>query len=137
VKIERYVVVHDCGIAINPLVVEGQIHGGVAHGIGNALYESVIHDETAILLTGSLMDYALPRALDMPAIVIEHIESPSPFNAEGIKGAGEGGTIGALATIAGAIEDALSPFEIRLNDLPILPPALVAAVAAARAGRKL
>jgi CO/xanthine dehydrogenase Mo-binding subunit len=132
VAIERYVVVHDCGTIINPMVVEGQIHGGVAHGIGNALYEALVHDEAGTLLTGSLMDYALPRALAVPPILVEHLENPSPFNPEGIKGAGEGGTIGALATIAGAVEDALAPFGIMMTSLPLRPELLAQAVARVR-----
>jgi CO/xanthine dehydrogenase Mo-binding subunit len=119
VRVERYVVVHDCGTVINPTVVEGQVHGGVAHGIGNALYEALAHDEGGQLMSGSLMDYALPNAPMVPRVDVEHVESPSPFNPEGIKGAGEGGTIGALATIAGAVEDALAPFGVTLNGLPL------------------
>jgi CO/xanthine dehydrogenase Mo-binding subunit len=129
VCVERYAVVHDCGTVINPTVVEGQVQGGVAHGIGNALYEALVHDEDGQLLSGSLMDYALPDALAVPAVAVEHVESPSPFNPEGIKGAGEGGTIGALATIAGAVEDALAPFGVTLNSLPLRPEDLL------RAGR--
>ncbi len=119
VRIERYVVVHDCGTIINPTVVEGQIRGGVAHGIGNALYESIVYDEAGQLLSGSFMDYAMPDAPMVPHVEVAHLETPSPFNPLGIKGAGEGGTIGALATIAGAVEDALSPFGVTLNSLPL------------------
>jgi CO/xanthine dehydrogenase Mo-binding subunit len=119
VEVERYVVVHDCGTVVNPTVVEGQIQGGVAHGIGNALYEAIVYDEAGQLLTGSWMDYAMPDASMVPAVEMAHVESPSPFNPEGIKGAGEGGTIGALATIAGAVEDALAPFNLTVDALPI------------------
>ena len=124
-RVERYVVVHDCGTVINPTVVEGQIHGGVAHGIGNSLYEAMVYDEAGQPATGSFLDYALPRALDVPPITVEHWENPSPFNPEGIKGAGEGGTIGALATVVGAVEDALAPFNVTLTQLPVRPLDLV------------
>jgi carbon-monoxide dehydrogenase large subunit len=134
VRVERYVVVHDCGTVINPTVVEGQIHGGVAHGLGNALYEAIVHDAAGQLLSGSLMDYALPGADMVPNVTVVHADSPSPFNPEGFKGAGEGGTIGALATIAGAVEDALSPFGVTLNDLPLRPEDLARAISRATAG---
>lgn len=128
-RVERYVVVHDCGTVINPTVVEGQIHGGVAHGIGNALYEAMVYDEAGQPVTGSFLDYALPRACDVPPITVEHLESPSPFNPEGVKGAGEGGTIGALATVVGAVEDALAPFNVTLTHLPVRPLDLVGPLA--------
>ena len=119
VRVERYVVVHDCGTVINPLVVDGQVHGGVVHGLGNAMLERVVYDEEGRLLTDSFQTYAMPLAEDMPEIEVVHHESPSPYNPEGIKGAGEGGTIGALATIARAVEDALDPLNLTLNDLPV------------------
>jgi CO/xanthine dehydrogenase Mo-binding subunit len=119
VEVERYVVVHDCGTVINPMVVEGQVHGGVAHGVGNALWEAMVYDAAGQLLTADFPDYAVPQAPWIPPIEVEHQEHPSPYNPEGIKGAGEGGTIGALATIAGAVEDALAPLRLALNDLPI------------------
>jgi aerobic carbon-monoxide dehydrogenase large subunit len=121
VRVEKYVVVHDCGTVINPLLVEGQIHGGVIHGLGNSLKERMIYDDGARLRTDSFLTYAMPLATDAPRIQIEHHESPSPYNPEGIKGAGEGGTMGALATVAGAVEDALSPLNLELNQLPITP----------------
>lgn len=119
VRIERYVVVHDCGTVINPTVVEGQVHGGVAHGVGNALYEALVYDTGGQVISGSWMDYAMPHAPMVPTVEVAHVETPSPFNPEGIKGAGEGGTIGALATIAGAVEDALAPWRLTLNSLPL------------------
>ena len=119
VQIERYVVVHDCGTTINPLVVEGQVQGGIAHGVGNVLYEMIAYDDEGKLLTDTFQSYAMPLAQWIPKIEIEHDEHPSPNNPEGIKGAGEGGTIGALATIAGAIEDALGPWHPTLNTLPL------------------
>lgn len=139
VLIQRYVVVHDCGSVLNPTVVEGQVEGGVAHGIGNALMESLLYDDQGQLLTGDWGDYALPTAYSLdderhraratvPPIEVVHVEHPSPFNPEGIKGAGEGGTIGALATIAGAVEDALAPWGVRVTHLPIRSSDLVAAI---------
>ena len=90
VEVERYAVAHDCGTVINPMLVDGQIHGGVAHGIGNALYEEVIYDETGQVLNASYMDYYLPGAMDVPRMDAAHIETPTPLNPLGCKGAGEG-----------------------------------------------
>ncbi len=108
VEIKRYLVVHDCGTIINPLLVEGQIHGGVAHGIGNAFYESLVYDEQAQLLNASFMDYLLPTATDVPPIETAHRETPSPFNVLGLKGVGEAGCIPTGAAFAQAVEDALA-----------------------------
>ena len=93
VEVQRYAVAHDCGTIINPMLVDGQIHGGVAHGIGNALYEEVIHDDSGQILNASYMDYYLPGALEVPKMEVAHIETPTPLNPLGCKGAGEGGTI--------------------------------------------
>jgi CO/xanthine dehydrogenase Mo-binding subunit len=134
VEVERYAVVHDCGTVLNPLIVEGQIHGGVAHGLGNALWEAMVYDEAGQLLTGDLPDYALPHAEWVPPIAIAHHEQPSPYNPEGIKGAGEGGTIGSLATIAGAVEDALAPLNLTLNSLPLRSEDLARACSPLRTG---
>lgn len=119
VHVQRYVVVHDCGTVINPAVVEGQVHGGVVHGLGNALSERMAYDESGRLHTASFHTYAMPLAESVPTIEVEHHESPSPYNPEGIKGAGEGGTIGALATIAAAVENALEPLHLKLHHLPL------------------
>jgi aerobic carbon-monoxide dehydrogenase large subunit len=119
VRVERYLVVHDCGTVINPMVVEGQVHGGVTHGLSDALGERSVYDDDGRLITGTFATYMLPVAEMVPRFEVEHNESPSPFNPEGIKGAGEGGTIGALATIAAAVEDALEPLGVRLTDLPL------------------
>ena len=107
IDVKRYVVVHDCGNVINPMIVDGQIHGGVAHGIGNAFYEKLVYDDNGQLLTASLMDYLLPTALDVPPIRTAHFETPSPLNPLGIKGAGESGINGVGAAIASAIDDAI------------------------------
>jgi carbon-monoxide dehydrogenase large subunit len=125
VKLLSYVVAHDCGRVINPLIVEGQIHGGVAQGIGGALLEELVYDEHGQLLTGSLMDYALPTARTVPALETVHLESPSPRNPLGIKGVGEGGAISPPAAIANAIEDALAPFGVRITATPLTPRRIV------------
>ncbi|HZN50521.1 MAG TPA: molybdopterin cofactor-binding domain-containing protein, partial [Methylomirabilota bacterium] len=119
VRLLRYVAVDDCGTVINPLVVEGQVHGGVAHGVGNALLEEVVYDGAGQLLTGTLMDYALPRAADMPALEVHHVVTPSPLNPLGVKGSGEGGTLPAPAAIANAIADALSSLGVEVTEMPL------------------
>lgn len=133
VKILDYSVAHDCGNVINPLIVDGQVQGGVAQGIGNALLEWMQYDENAQPLTTSFADYLLPMATDVPICKIEHVETPSPLNPIGVKGAGEGGTIPAAAAIIAAIENALSPFGIHLSETPIMPDRLIAALQAAGA----
>ncbi|HMH53670.1 MAG TPA: xanthine dehydrogenase family protein molybdopterin-binding subunit [Candidatus Acidoferrum sp.] len=107
VRILRYVAVDDCGVMINPMIVEGQVHGGIAHGIGNALLEEIVYDASGQMVTGTLMDYALPRASDVPSFEVLHVVTPSPLNPLGVKGAGEGGTLPAPAAIANAIADVL------------------------------
>jgi len=121
-------VVADVGHVINPLLVEGQIQGGVAQGLGQALSERCVYDpDSGQLLTGSLMDYAVPRADTMPPIrVILDESTPSPANVLGAKGAGESGTVGALPAIVGAVIDALSPYGITHLDMPILPETVLA-----------
>ena len=121
VDLLRYIVVEDCGTIINPTVVDGQIQGGVAQGIGTALYEHAIYDENGQFLTGTLMDYIIPTAVDVPQVEIGHIESPSPYTPHGIKGMGEGGAIAPPAAIANAVADALAPFDVRVNAIPLTP----------------
>jgi aerobic carbon-monoxide dehydrogenase large subunit len=116
--------VEDCGPVINPLIVEGQIHGAVAQGIGEALDERLVYDEEGQLLTGTLMDYALPVASAVPDFAVGHLETPSPLTPGGYKGMGEGGTIGAPAAIANAVADAVRPLGIAITALPILPETL-------------
>jgi aerobic carbon-monoxide dehydrogenase large subunit len=106
IHILRYCVVHDCGVMVNPMIVEGQIHGGVAQGIGGALYERMAYDESGQLLNASFMDFLMPYASEIPEIETDHLQTPSPLNPLGIKGAGEAGTIPVSAVIASAIEDA-------------------------------
>jgi CO/xanthine dehydrogenase Mo-binding subunit len=110
--------VHDCGRLINPRIVEGQIHGGVAQGIGGALYERLVYDEHGQLLNASFMDFLMPYATEIPTIETAHLETPSPLNPLGIKGAGEAGVIPVSAVIAAAIEDAES---IVIDAMPISP----------------
>jgi carbon-monoxide dehydrogenase large subunit len=132
VEIEKYAVAHDCGTVINPMLVDGQIHGGVAHGIGNALYEEAIHDENGQILNGSYMDYYLPGAMEVPRMSVAHIETPTPLNPLGCKGAGEGGTIPAPVAVALAIEDALSDLKVKVNRIPVSPEALLKSISDAR-----
>jgi len=125
--------VDDCGVVINPLLVEGQIHGGVAQSIGQALYEAAEYDASGQLVTGSLLDYAIPRAAAIPFIVTARTETPSPRNPLGAKGVGEAGTIGAMPAVANAVIDALAPFGVRHLDMP-LTPAKIWAAARGKAG---
>jgi aerobic carbon-monoxide dehydrogenase large subunit len=129
----NYSVAHDCGTIINPLIVDGQVQGGVAHGVGNALLEAMQYDENAQPLTTTFADYLMPVSTDVPACAIEHVETPNPLNPLGVKGAGEGGTIPAPAAIVAAVEDALSPFGVRFSDAPLTPERIVAALQAAGA----
>jgi carbon-monoxide dehydrogenase large subunit len=121
IKILRYVAVDDCGKVINPMLVDGQLHGGIVQSIGQAMYEEVIYDEQGQLVTGTLMDYAIPRATQIPWLELDRTETPSPVNPLGVKGVGEAGTIGATPAIVGAIVDALSPFGVRHLDMPVKP----------------
>ena len=119
VRLLKYVAVDDCGTMINPMVVEGQIHGGIAHGIGNALTEEIVYDDAGQLVSGTLMDYALPRAIDVPRLEVHHVVTPSPLNPLGVKGAGEGGTLPAPAAIANAVADALRPLGVAITEMPL------------------
>ena len=120
VKIHSYLVAEDCGRIINPMIVDGQVHGGVAQGIGAALYEEMIYDEDGQLLSASLIDYVIPSAVEVPSMDVIHIESYSAV-AGGFRGMGEGGTIGAPAAIANAIADALSELDVNVSTLPMTP----------------
>ena len=134
VKLLRYIVVEDCGTMLNPLIVEGQIQGGVAQGIGMALYEHAIYDEYGQFLTGTLMDYLIPTAADVPQVEIAHLESPSPYVPSGIKGMGEGGAIAPPAAIANAVSDALRPFGVQVNTVPVTPEQVLTMLDQAQAG---
>ena len=121
VTLSRYVVAEDCGRLINPMIVEGQVHGAVAQGIGAALYEEIIYDEAGQPLTASLADYGIPVASEVPAITTRHLETESPSTVGGFRGMGEGGTIGAPAAIANALADALAPLGAEIFELPMTP----------------
>jgi carbon-monoxide dehydrogenase large subunit len=116
--IRRFVCVEDTGRVINPLIVEGQVQGAIAQGIGGALSEHLVYDAAGQLLTGTLMDYALPRAAMIPPLELDHIEEPAS-NLAGVRGVGEGGTLGPAAVLANAAADALAPLGIELNELPL------------------
>lgn len=119
VALEKYFAVDDCGNAINPLLVDGQVHGGIVQSVGQALFEEAIYDSEGQLLTGEFTDYAIPRAHDIPRIVTDRTVTPSPVNPMGVKGVGEAGTIGATPALVNAVVDALAPFGVRHVDLPI------------------
>jgi carbon-monoxide dehydrogenase large subunit len=121
VRIVRYIAVDDCGHQINPLLVEGQVQGGIAHSIGQALFEQTVYDENGQLLTGEFMDYAMPRAADIPDYVLGSTVTPSPANPLGVKGVGEAGTIGSTPAIANAVLDALAPLGVKHLDMPFTP----------------
>jgi aerobic carbon-monoxide dehydrogenase large subunit len=119
VRVLTYVAVDDCGRVLNHYLAEAQVHGGLAQGIGQALYEEVVYDQKGQLLTGSFLDYAMPNAEMVPAIITDFIETPSPFNPLGAKGAGESGCIGGPPAIVNAVLDALTPFGITAIDMPL------------------
>jgi aerobic carbon-monoxide dehydrogenase large subunit len=121
IEVKRYVAVDDCGNIINPLIVDGQIHGGVAQGLGQALIERAVYDEDGQLISGEFMDYAVPRATTMPFIETGHTVTPSPVNPLGVKGVGEAGTIGASPCLVNSVVDALSPLGVRHIDMPMTP----------------
>jgi carbon-monoxide dehydrogenase large subunit len=128
VTIEKYAIAHDCGVVVNPLLVEGQIAGGTAQGLGGILLEDIAYDSEGQLLVGSLADYMVPTASDVPDMVLIHQHSPSPLNPLGVKGVGEGGAVAPPAAIANAIADALAPFRAEFNTTPIKPEQIVQAV---------
>lgn len=132
VRILRYVVVDDCGVIVNPAIVAGQVRGGVAQGLGGALWEHLLHDENGQLVTGTLMDYLLPGCAEVPRVEVHHLVTPSPYTEEGIKGMGEGGAIAPGAAIANAVTDALAPLGVAIDETPVAPPALLGAIRAAR-----
>jgi carbon-monoxide dehydrogenase large subunit len=118
VDLKRYVAVDDCGNQINPLVVQGQIHGGIAQGVAQALYEHGVYDDNGQLVTGTLMDYAIPTAAMLPRFELDHTVTPSPVNPMGVKGAGEAGTIASAQAVMNAVIDALAPFNIKHLQMP-------------------
>jgi aerobic carbon-monoxide dehydrogenase large subunit len=120
-----YIYVHDCGTIINPTIVEGQIQGGVAQGIGAALFEALPYDDEGQPLFATFMDYVLPTATELPRLAMEHQHTPTPHIPGGMKGVGEAGAIGSPAAVVAAIEDALRPFEARITETPVTPAAIV------------
>ncbi|MEO8449814.1 MAG: molybdopterin cofactor-binding domain-containing protein [Gemmatimonadota bacterium] len=134
VRLLRYVAVDDCGPHINPMIVEGQIHGGIVQGIGEALYERAVYSDDGQLVTGTLMDYAIPRASQLPQIESHYTYTPSPVNPLGVKGIGEAGTIGSAACIVSAVCDALASFGIKHIDKPLTPSRVWAAIQQAKGG---
>jgi len=125
VNIHRLCIAHDCGKVINPMVVNGQIIGGAAHGIGNALLEEMVFDENAQPVSTNFGEYLMPLSTNMPVIDLVHLETPSPLNPLGVKGAGESGTIPAIAAIIGAVENALKPFDVKISQAPISPQKII------------
>jgi carbon-monoxide dehydrogenase large subunit len=121
VQVEQYYIVEDCGTILDHEVVAGQVRGAVAQGIGNALFEELLYDDAGQLRTGSLLDYLVPTASDIPAMHTEHLETPSPFTFNGVKGVGEAGTVGAYAAVPNAVADALRPWGIAVTSLPVSP----------------
>jgi len=130
VKVVKFVVAEDAGRIINPMIADGQVHGGIAQGIGNALLEEIIYDENGAILTATLADYLPPTAREIPPIELHHIETPSPNSITKAKGLGEGGTIGAPAAVINAINDALSPFGVEIDEMPATPQRIRAALRA-------
>jgi aerobic carbon-monoxide dehydrogenase large subunit len=134
VKLLRYVAVDDCGNAINPMLIEGQVHGGIVHAIGQALYERVHYDEDGQLVTGTFVDYALPTAAELPSFETDRTVTPSPVNSLGVKGVGEAGTIAASATVTNAVIDALRPLGVNYINMPLSPMRVWEAIQEAKGG---
>jgi carbon-monoxide dehydrogenase large subunit len=134
VRVVRYVAVDDCGPAINPMLIDGQVHGGVAHAVGQALYEQVVYDESGQLVTGTFVDYALPTAAELPSFETDRTETPSPVNSLGVKGVGEAGTIAATPAVTAAVLDALRPLGVTSIDMPLTPMRVWQAIQDAKGG---
>jgi carbon-monoxide dehydrogenase large subunit len=133
VTLKKYVAIDDCGPQINPVIVEGQVHGGVVQGIGQALWEEAVYDDNGQLLTGSMLDYALPRADGLPDIEVLNTVTPSPHHPLGLKGIGEAGTIASTVTVYNAVMDALAPFGVASVQMPMTPERVWKAIQAGRA----
>jgi carbon-monoxide dehydrogenase large subunit len=134
VKIVRYVAVDDCGPAINPLLIDGQVHGGAVQAIGQALYEQVVYDENGQLVTGTFVDYALPSAVESPKFETDRTETPSPTNSLGVKGVGEAATIACSPAIVNAVVDALRPLGVTYINMPLTPMRVWGAIQDAQGG---
>jgi carbon-monoxide dehydrogenase large subunit len=138
VRIDRFFAVDDLGMAINPMICEGQIHGGIAQGVGQALFENIVYDqESGQLITGSFLDYGMPRAGDFPQIVSEFVEIPATTNPLGVKGIGEAGTIAAPPTVVNAVLDALRGLGVEHLDMPLTPARIWQAADCAKRAREL
>ena len=134
VEVVRYAAVDDCGPAINPMLIDGQVHGGIVHAVGQALYEQVVYDSDGQLVTSTFVDYALPTAAELPSFETDRTVTPSPVNSLGVKGVGEAGTIAATPAVAGAVHDALKPLGVEWVDMPFTPMRVREAIAAAQGG---
>jgi aerobic carbon-monoxide dehydrogenase large subunit len=134
VSVVRYVAVDDCGPAINPMLIDGQVHGGIVHGLGQALYEQIHYDENGQLVTGTFADYALATAAELPNFETDRTETPSPVNSLGVKGVGEAGTIAASGTVTNAVIDALRPLGVTYMDMPLTPMRVWTAINEAKGG---
>ena len=134
VTIEKYLVAEDAGRIINPMIADGQVHGGIAQGIGNALFEEIVYDASGNITTATLADYMPPTAREVPAIALHHMETPTEASITGAKGLGEGGAIGAPAAVLNAINDALAPFRVSIDEIPATPQRIRAALRAAGHG---
>jgi carbon-monoxide dehydrogenase large subunit len=134
VDVVRYVAVDDCGPAINPMLIDGQVHGGIAHAIGQALFEQVVYDSNGQLVTGTFVDYTLPTAAELPSFETDRTETPSPVNSLGVKGVGEAGTIAATPAVTAAVLDALAPLGVTWLDMPLTPLRVWQAVQQAQQG---
>jgi carbon-monoxide dehydrogenase large subunit len=121
VEVVRYVAVDDCGPAINPLLIDGQVHGGITHGLGQALFEQIHYNADGQLVTGTFVDYALPTAAELPSYELDRTETPSPVNSLGVKGVGEAGTIASSAAVTNAVIDALRPLGVDYINMPLTP----------------
>jgi aerobic carbon-monoxide dehydrogenase large subunit len=132
IELLDFAVAEDCGTMVNPMIVEGQIRGGVVQGIGTALYEEIPYDEAGQPLTGTLADYLLPGAAELPAIKIAHLHTPAAATEYGMKGMGEGGAVAPPAAIANAVRDALAGIDAEVNETPIAPRRVLAAIRQAR-----
>jgi carbon-monoxide dehydrogenase large subunit len=134
VDLVRYVAVDDCGPAINPMLIDGQVHGGITHGVGQALFERIHYDEAGQLVTGSFVDYALPTAAELPSYETDRTETPSPINSLGVKGVGEAGTIAGSAAVTNAVINALRPLGVTYIDMPLTPMRVWEAINQAKGG---
>jgi carbon-monoxide dehydrogenase large subunit len=135
VSVARYVAVDDCGPAINPLLIEGQVHGGITHAIGQALFERIHYDEDGQLVTGTFVDYCLPSAADLPSFETDRTETPSPTNSLGVKGVGEAGTIAGSPAVLNAVIDALRPVGVEFMNMPLGPMRVWEAIEEAKSTR--